>query len=553
MKKIFSLYMLLAAVLLGACEESLDDLTGRYDIDRYNFTEVGDQSTDKLAKGIKSLNMTLSDAEGNALALSFGSREWTLQNGTYTVANEVSGAMQAAATLTTADGQQAQLAAGDINVTMIGADSYDIDGLLQTAGSEHVKVHFRGAISFEIGVDDPEASGYVAVLSVSPVYITDQSGQVTGVVPGMSKYAITISDPDGRDAAMFETINVENLDPAALAGEYTIKDNAQEALSIASGAKLPQEWGGWSWGSYLVNASGSKEFLVAGGKITISVVDGMEGGKLYSFAGSGLTTMLTMNADGSITGGTLSEVNIKYVTMLQSTGYELRDQKMNSTVLGKEMSYSIYLPKSYDNTKTYPVLYLLNGADGNNNDWLQQGMVNPHASGYAADGGKEMIIVCPNGCPDGQNVFYCDNYQSNGINYMTYFFDEFIPFIESTYKVKAEKGSRAVAGLSMGGYGSLYYGFLHQEMFCYIYACSPATYIEGAPNLYMMAPTAELPGITIEIGTEDFLYQSAKGYHDGLASIGVEHEWIERSGAHDWAFWAACTPKIIKKVGEAFQ
>lgn len=551
MKKIFSLWMLLAAVLLGACEESLDDLTGRYDFDRYRFTEVTEQSTDKLPKGIKVLNMTLADVEGNALEIGFGSREWVLQTGTYTVAKAVSGAMQAAAKVITAEGETT-LASGDVNVTMIGTDSYDIDGMLQTAGGEYVKVHFRGAISFEIGVDDPEASGYTAVLTVTPVYITDQSGQVTGVVPGVSKYAFTISDPDGKDAAMLETINVENLDPAALAGEYTVKDNAQEALSIASGAQMPQEWGGWSWGSYLVNAEGKKEFLMAGGKITVSVVDGMEGGKLFNFSGSGLMTMLTMNADGSVTNGTLTETNIKFVTLLQGTGIELYDQTMNSTVLGKEINYSIYLPKSYDNEKTFPVLYLLNGADSNNNDWMRQGLVNPYASTYAANGGKEMIIVCPNGCPDGKNAFYCDNYSGNGINYMTYFFDEFIPFIESTYKVKAEKGSRAIAGLSMGGYGSLYYGFLHQEMFCYVYACSPATYVEGAPNLYTMQPTAELPGITIEIGLQDFLYQSAKGYHDGLSSINVEHEWIERNGAHDWTFWAACTPKIVKKVGEAF-
>ena len=348
MKKIFSLWMLLAAVLLGACEESLDDLTGRYDFDRYRFTEVTEQSTDKLPKGIKVLNMTLADAEGNALEIGFGSREWVLQTGTYTVAGAVTGAMQSAAKVITAEGET-PLASGDVNVTMIGTDSYDIDGMLQTAGGEYVKVHFRGAISFEIGVDDPEASGYTAVLTVTPVYITDQSGQVTGVVPGVSKYAFTISDPDGKDAAMLETINVENLDPAALAGEYTVKDNAQEALSIASGAQMPQEWGGWSWGSYLVNAEGKKEFLMAGGKITVSVVDGMEGGKLYNFSGSGLMTMLTMNADGTVTNGTLTETNIKFVTLLQGTGIELYDQTMNSTVLGKEINYSIYLPKRYDN------------------------------------------------------------------------------------------------------------------------------------------------------------------------------------------------------------
>ena len=51
---------------------------------------------------------------------------------------------------------------------------------------------------------------------------------------------------------------------------------------------------------------------MAGGKITVSVVDGMEGGKLYNFSGSGLMTMLTMNADGTVTNGTLTETNIKF-------------------------------------------------------------------------------------------------------------------------------------------------------------------------------------------------------------------------------------------------
>ena len=117
------------------------------------------------------------------------------------------------------------------------------------------------------------------------------------------------------------------------------------------------------------------------------------------------------------------------------------------------MPFSVYLPKSYDGQKEYPVLYLLHGADGNHNDWMAQGMLNPYASAAEAAGGKEMIIVCPNGSPDGQNIFYCDNYQGNNMKYMTYFFDEFIPYVESNFKVKAGRGTRAIAGLSMGGFG----------------------------------------------------------------------------------------------------
>lgn len=546
----FILTALLAGLFTVACEEKpIDDLNGKYgDIERYNFTEVTRKPTEKIGKGIKALLIDLKDAEGNTMSMRLGSAEWILKPGNYVATETVTADKTFSAVL----GGTRKVVSGTLNINLIN-DVYIFSGLLTAEDGTEIQCNYRGALTFEIGEDDPEPSGYTATLTVDNVYLTDGNGQVTGIVPGVKKYAFAISDPNGSNTALFETINVENLDVSALAGEYTVMDNATEAMSMASGMQLPQTWGGHGWGSYIVNADGKKEYLAAGSKIAISVAESNEGGKLYSFAGSGLKTTLTMNEDYSMTPGTLKEANIRFVTLLQSTGTELRDQKLNSTVLGKEIAYSTYLPKSYDGTKTYPVLYLLNGADGNNNDWLEKGMVNAYASTYAADGGKEMIIVCPNGCPDGQNVFYCDGFQNNGVNYMTFFFDEFVPFIESIYKVKAEKESRAIAGLSMGGYGSLYYGFLHQEMFCYIYACSPATYVEGTPNLYMMQPTAELPGITIEIGKQDFLYESAKEYHDGMSSVNIRHEWIEREGTHDWAFWVACTPKIIKKAGETFR
>ena len=547
----FILTALLASLFAVACEEQpIDDLRGVFDdIERYDFTAVEQLPTEKVGKGIKALIIHFKDAEGNTMKMRIGSAEWTLKAGTYAAVGSVTADKTFAAEL----GDARKIASGNLNINFMN-DIYLFSGLLKTEDGTEIQCNYRGALTFEVGVDDPEASGYTAILSVSPVYITDQSGNVTGIAPGVSKYAFSISDPNGANIALFETINAENLDAAALAGEYTVKDNALEAWSMASGLQMPQEWGGWSWGSYIVNAEGGKEFLSAGSKITVSAVDGIEGNKLYSFTGSGLSTSLTMNADGSITPGTLKEIGIKFVTLLQSTGIELRDQQLTSTVLGKETRYSVYLPKGYfEGTKTYPVLYLLNGADGNHNDWLQQGMVNPYASTLAAEGGAEMIVVCPNGCPDGQNVFYCDNFQGNGVNYMTYFFDEFIPFIESTSRVKADRASRAVAGLSMGGYGALYYGFLHQEMFCCVYACSPATYVEGAPNLYTMQPTADLPELTLEIGRQDFLYQSAKAYHDGMTSAGIAHAWIERDGTHDWAFWTACTPKILRKASESFR
>ena len=444
---------------------------------------------------------------------------------------------------------QDTIASGDLEVTLLG-DTYYIDGLFMSKTGTQYSCDYKGPITFEIGEDDPEASGYTTVLTTSPVYLLDANNQPVGIVPGVSQYSFAVSDPDGNGVAQFDLINKENMPLEALAGSYSVTGKS-EAGSMAQGNALPAEWGGWSWGSYFI-ANDAKQYIF-GGTLNIAVATGMEGETLFTFSGKGLNTTLGMDATGSQIPGTAADADYRFVTVLQGTGYEMRDQQMESAVMGRKMPFSVYLPKSYDGQKEYPVLYLLHGADGNHNDWMAQGMLNPYASAAEAAGGKVMIIVCPNGSPDGQNIFYCDNYQGNNMKYMTYFFDEFIPYVESNFKVKAGRGTRAIAGLSMGGFGSLYYSFLHPEMFCYVYACSPATAIEGAPNLYEMLGTKDLPGITIEIGKGDFLFGSANSFKQALDGSGIANEYITRDGIHDWAFWKGCLPKLLKKVSDTFE
>ena len=244
-----------------------------------------------------------------------------------------------------------------------------------------------------------------------------------------------------------------------------------------------------------------------------------------------------------------------------------RDLTVRSDIMNTDVKYSIYLPESYDGTKKYPVLYMLHGYGGNNNDWLQDntgsiwaggGTMPAYAREYAEKTGKELIIVAP----DGGNNFYCDGFMGSGPKYMSFFFQEFIPYIESAYAIKAERKSRAIGGLSMGGYGSLYYGSLHPEMFCYVYACSAAVNVAGSPDpaaLIGQAVSAgklkELPGFTLEIGTEDKTVpvSSNDSFIHMLAGYGIPYEYITRPGSHDWPFWNACSPKIIHKVMTIFE
>ena len=244
-----------------------------------------------------------------------------------------------------------------------------------------------------------------------------------------------------------------------------------------------------------------------------------------------------------------------------------KDLIVKSDIMNTNVEYSIYLPESYDGTRKYPVLYMLHGMNGNNNDWLQDntggiwaggGTMPAYAREYAAQTGKELIIVAP----DGGNNFYCDGL-NGGPKYMSFFFEEFIPYIESTYAIKAEKKSRAIGGLSMGGYGSLYYGSLHPEMFCYVYACSAAVNVGvAAPDpaqlitqIASAGKTNDLPGFTLEIGTEDktVSVSSNDSFVNMLAGYGIPFEYITRPGGHDWPFWNACSPKIIHKVMTIFE
>lgn len=231
----------------------------------------------------------------------------------------------------------------------------------------------------------------------------------------------------------------------------------------------------------------------------------------------------------------------------QEKGEEIRDLILTSETLGMDIPYSIYLPEDYSESKEYPVLYVLHGMYGDNNDWFRSGKISMNASEAEEKYRVGMIVVSPYA----MNSFYCDELDED-TPYMTFFFEEFIPYIESTYSIRQGRSSRAIAGISMGGYGAIYYGLLHPEMFCHVYACSPATYAgNSVPVLGDMLDSQDsgnTPCITIEMGTSDPLILISGSFVRKMREKGVAYEYITRSGSHEWPFWKACTPKVIRKA-----
>ncbi len=535
MKKIYKLLLMpVAAMLWGCSDNMIDDLSGTYDdIQRYNYTTVTTGETAKLKKGLKYLNMEFSDGKNNTLSLWVVSREWTLQPGVYRPMEDRENPAAMQFTGFTADANIANgfFTQGDLEVSKIGND-YDISGLLTGGDGKRYVINYRGPIDFEIGVDDPEPSGYTVTLKVDPVTITDYTTWQTTVIPGVSKYTMSISDPSGNAAAFFEAINTEGLGFEDLCGTYTIAGSPTEPWLIDNGWLVPDY--GMAGGAYVVGTNGEKQYITQG-KINIEKVTGINGETLYNFTGENLSYITLAGASGT------TGLGIRFVTLLEKHGTELLDLSFTSEVLGREVKYSVVLPESFDGTKTFPVLYMLHGAAGSNNDWLNSGNIASHTGNVE----NEMIIVSPQGSFDGFDAFYINGYQGKEINYETFFITEFMPAIDAMYK---GNGKHGISGLSMGGFGSLYYGLKYADKFSGIYACSPAIGIEGTANIFDMIWTPGPAPVTVEIGTEDFLYEVNKGLNEAMqySPLLPDFTYIERAGAHDWTFWSACSPKIIQ-------
>ena len=138
---------------------------------------------------------------------------------------------------------------------------------------------------------------------------------------------------------------------------------------------------------------------------------------------------------------------------------EVRTEKLESKLMGREMPFRVILPAGYadaaNSTKRYPVIYLLHGLTGNFANWTERTDITEAARWTDA------IIVTP----EGENGWYTDSVTKPEDRHESYIVKELIPDIDKRYRTKAERKSRAIAGLSMGGYGALKFGLKYPEMF----------------------------------------------------------------------------------------
>lgn len=270
------------------------------------------------------------------------------------------------------------------------------------------------------------------------------------------------------------------------------------------------------------------------------------------------------------------------VTTFAQPGGKVSDNLlMPSKILKMDRKFAIYLPADYETSdRSYPVLYLLHGAGDDQSGWVQFGEVKSIADKAIQEGKcTAMIIVMPDG-NTGQRGYF--NSPMGDWNYEDFFFQEFMPYVEKTYRVRAEKRYRAISGLSMGGGGTFMYALHHPELFS---SACPLSAYAGPISLEEAATRWEkqYPGISkedqvkyfakhsalelinnmpddqkkavrwyIDCGDDDFLYEGNSLIHIAMCKKEIPHEFRIRDGAHNWTYWRESLPTVLEFVSQAF-
>lgn len=213
-----------------------------------------------------------------------------------------------------------------------------------------------------------------------------------------------------------------------------------------------------------------------------------------------------------------------------------------SRSLGDTRWMWVYAPPGYgrQQNKRYPVLYLCHGSNDSAGGWVLAGHANFIADNLIAEGKAcPMVIVMPYGHAV---PFGSPEEDTNGEKYEIYLLKDVVPFIESNYRVARNRGSRAIAGFSMGGEQSLEIGFRHISMFSSIGVFSSIPQEGFETRFYFMLLNAAktnryLRNLWIGCGKRDYLLEDNREVAAMLKTLGIRHEYVETEGAHTYAEW----------------
>ena len=230
-----------------------------------------------------------------------------------------------------------------------------------------------------------------------------------------------------------------------------------------------------------------------------------------------------------------------------------------SQAMHRSLKTVVITPAAYNTTDTaFPVVYLLHGYSGSYNNWIRKMSSLP---AYADLFG--MIIVCPDG---GYSSWYVDSPVDTASRYESFISSELITYTDEHYRTRKSRSQRAIGGLSMGGHGALMLAMRHPDIFGAASSMSGAVDLDDLKtkfdvikrlgdtltqagtwkkyNVTQIADTLRNGGVKllVDCGTSDMFIAANRRLHEKLQQHGVAHDYTERNGEHNWAYWTNALP-----------
>ncbi len=251
------------------------------------------------------------------------------------------------------------------------------------------------------------------------------------------------------------------------------------------------------------------------------------------------------------------------LSVITSAKARVETVRFQSKLINTTLPYNVILPADYDTSSTtrYPVLYLLHGLTGHYSDWVARSHVADYAAKY------RLIIVTP----EGNDSWYTDSETVATDKYESYILKELIPDVEQRYRTIEARDGRAIAGLSMGGYGSIKFGLKFPSTFVFAGSMSGAFGVtrftekdvgklwlasmklfgpvdsetRKANDLFQIinqlsdVRIASLPFFYFDCGTEDsrLIFPFNRELAGLMSDKKIPHEYRELPGDHSWAYW----------------
>lgn len=227
---------------------------------------------------------------------------------------------------------------------------------------------------------------------------------------------------------------------------------------------------------------------------------------------------------------------------------------LRSAALGREVTVVAVLPDAASECRPAPLLLLLHGYGGDAFSWLKI------RTGLPELVDRTGIALL---CPDGGQSWYMDSPVDTTSRYESFLVGELIPYADAHLPVARDARHRAVAGLSMGGFGAMRLGLLHPDLFGAAGSMSGGLDIRPFPgrweldrllgrqsespenwermtpiNLIAQLDPARVPALIIDCGYDDFIFEVNCAFHRELRRRGIPHDFCVRPGGHELSYWA---------------